>query len=80
MRCDVVHLFASSFINQVEYVVCKSSGKSNLSRIFTTFVEMIRIRMNHSKSAARRVSIVSYKRGQELIRLHKLSQEFKNGF
>ena len=36
------------------------------------------MRMKHSKSAGHRVSIVGYKHEQEPIRLHKLSQVFKN--
>ena len=34
--------------------------------------------MKHSKSTARRVSIVWFKHGQEPIRLHKLCEVFKN--
>ena len=36
------------------------------------------VRVKHSKIAARHVSILLYKHGQEPIRLHKLSQVFKN--
>ena len=36
------------------------------------------MRVKHSTSTARHVSIVSYKHGQEPIRLYKLSQVFKN--
>ena len=38
------------------------------------------MRMKHSKSAARRVSIVWYKHGEEPIRLHKFFQVFKNDY
>ena len=38
------------------------------------------MRVNIPRAPARRVSIVSHTHGQEPIRLHKLSQVFKNRF